>query len=71
MSYPQSSVLGDIPCVLICMMRFTCTALFVFCECAPVPFAGSKGTKKKPFACLSLVGTVIGASCADNLKIHP
>ncbi|WP_218121996.1 hypothetical protein, partial [Vibrio xiamenensis] len=53
-----------------CMMRFTCTDLFVLCERAPVPFAGSKGTKK-PFACLPLAGTVIGASCADNLKIHP
>ncbi len=55
---------------LVCMMRLTRVDFFSICDSAPVPFVGVKGTKNV-FCALALFGTVLGASCAENLKIHP
>ncbi|SDI05189.1 hypothetical protein SAMN04488136_15012 [Vibrio xiamenensis] len=52
------------------MMRHAHTDLFIICDSAPVPFAGSKGTKKASCT-LALSGTVLRVPDAENLKIHP
>ena len=52
------------------MMRQHFFDFFAICDGAPVPFAGSKGTKKA-FCTLVLSGTVLRVPDAENLKIHP
>ncbi len=52
------------------MMRQYVFDFFAICDGAPVPFAGSKGTKKA-FCTLVLSGTVLRVPDAESLKIHP
>ncbi len=52
------------------MMRQHFFDFFIICDSAPVPFAGSKGTKKASCSLL-LSGTVLRVPDAENLKIHP
>ncbi len=51
-------------------MRQTRADFFFVCDSAPVPFVGAKGTKSA-FCARVLSGPVLGASCAENLKIRP
>ncbi len=52
------------------MMRQQFYDFFTICDSAPVPFAGSKGTKKA-FCSLVLSGAVLRVPDAENLKIRP
>ncbi len=52
------------------MMRQHFFDFFTICDSAPVPFAGSKGTKKASCS-LVLSGSVLRVPNAENLKIRP